>query len=151
MLRVEFFASPAFDATGQSEGQLYLGAANVNTDGNGDANFSFTPVTLPPAGYLLTATATDAGGNTSEFSTGFPVTVEAISPPVLSIQAASNSATLTWPSAASLYRLESSDVLSPASQWQTVSSGIVDDGQWKSHVVTNITGVARMFFRLRQP
>jgi len=150
-LRLEFFASPQFDATGQSEGQLYLGAANANTDGNGEAAFNFASATLPPASHLLTATATDAQGNTSEFSLGFPITVADAPPPSLNIHATGNSAILTWPSAASLYQLEVSESLSATSQWQTVTTGIVNDGIWKSFVVTNVTAVAQQFYRLKQP
>jgi hypothetical protein len=47
--------------------QTYLGAETVTTDGNGNASFS---VTFPNADddVVFNATATDASGNTSEFS-----------------------------------------------------------------------------------
>ncbi|MBI3418260.1 MAG: hypothetical protein HY043_23465 [Verrucomicrobia bacterium] len=67
--RVEFFASPAADGSGYGEGQFFLGAkTDVTTDGSGNATFSITVAPCVPAGYLVSATATDPAGNTSEFS-----------------------------------------------------------------------------------
>jgi hypothetical protein len=72
--RIEFFASNAADPTGFGEGQIFLGATPatgpgaVTTDANGDASFSVRlPVTVG-ATQVVTATATDPAGNTSEFS-----------------------------------------------------------------------------------
>lgn len=68
---LQFFLNP----TG-GQGRTFLGEQVVSTDGTGNASFSFTPVgvALPlPAGQTVTATATDAAGNTSEFSA--PLTV----------------------------------------------------------------------------
>lgn len=62
MYHLEFFAS---DSAGS--GQFFLGRTNVTTDTNGAAT-----VVLPSAPFpsliFFTATATDAAGNTSEFS-----------------------------------------------------------------------------------
>lgn len=67
---VDFYANTAPDPTGHGEGQMYLGAVAVNTDGSGNAGF-VAALPWPPAaaglGYV-TATATDPAGNTSEFS-----------------------------------------------------------------------------------
>jgi Periplasmic copper-binding protein (NosD) len=64
---IEFFASPACDGSGNGEGQTFLGATVVTTDGSGNAAIDVTP---PAAslGQVLTATATDPAGSTSEFS-----------------------------------------------------------------------------------
>jgi hypothetical protein len=70
---IDFYASAAADPTGYGEGQRYLGTTTVLTDGNGDVTFA---VTLPGAtvsGEVLTATATDPLGNTSEFSLHQPI------------------------------------------------------------------------------
>src|SRR6185436_18340302 len=65
--RVEFFASPQCSASGYGEGQVYLGKSDVTTVGN-DTGFNVNlPVTVQP-GSVITATATDPAGNTSEFS-----------------------------------------------------------------------------------
>ena len=71
---LEFFANATCDASGYGEGQTYLGSTDVTTDGSGDAAFDVTFSTTVPAGYYITATATDPGGNTSEFSQCIPVT-----------------------------------------------------------------------------
>jgi CSLREA domain-containing protein len=53
---------------GTRDGEVYLGSAVVNTNGSGDAAFN-TPIAAGFSnGALITATATDANGNTSEFS-----------------------------------------------------------------------------------
>ncbi len=62
-VRIEFFANTACDASGNGEGEVYLGFISVNAPGNFAAQF--TPVAGKP---FITATATDANGNTSEFS-----------------------------------------------------------------------------------
>jgi hypothetical protein len=66
--RVEFFASDAADPTGFGEGQTFLGFMTVTTNGSGDASFSVTLPAAVAAGQVVTATATDPAGNTSEFS-----------------------------------------------------------------------------------
>ncbi len=66
--RIEFFNTNNLDATGYGEGQTYLGATDVTTDGNGIATFD---VTLAAIGIeYIAATATDPNNNTSEFSQG---------------------------------------------------------------------------------
>ena len=64
---LDFFNNPSCDALNSGEGQTYLGSANATTDGGGNASFTVVlPATAP--GTIVTATATDAAGNTSEFS-----------------------------------------------------------------------------------
>lgn len=65
---LDFYYSSEADPTGHGEGEYYLGAASVTTDGNGDAAFDVTlPAAIPP-NQFVTATATHADGSTSEFS-----------------------------------------------------------------------------------
>ena len=66
--RIEFFASAAADPTGFGEGQTYLGFLAVTTDASGNATFSAPVAALPAGQAVLSATATDPSGNTSEFS-----------------------------------------------------------------------------------
>ena len=66
--RVEFFSSPACDASGNGEGRTFLGFQNVTTDGLGNATFNPTLAVATTVGEVITATATDASNNTSEFS-----------------------------------------------------------------------------------
>ena len=64
--RIEFFSnSAADDPTGHGEGETFLGAIGVTTDGSGDA--SFTAALPVVGGAFVSATATDPAGNTSEF------------------------------------------------------------------------------------
>jgi T5SS/PEP-CTERM-associated repeat protein len=65
--RLEFFSNPSCDASGNGEGQTFLGFTNVTTDASGNANFAVT-LANPGGGAVFTATATDTNGNTSEFS-----------------------------------------------------------------------------------
>ena len=65
---LEFFASKVTDNTGYGEGQTYLGSATVTTDPSGFASFDETFTAYSSWGDVITATATDADGNTSEFS-----------------------------------------------------------------------------------
>jgi hypothetical protein len=69
--RVELFSNTDCDGSGNGEGQTFLGAQNVITDGAGEAQIAAT-VSPSAAGQELTATATDVEPgekmNTSEFS-----------------------------------------------------------------------------------
>ena len=71
---LDFFANAACDASGNGEGQRYLGSSNVTTNGSGNAAFSSTLSAASVAGEFITATATDPNGNTSEFSACVTVT-----------------------------------------------------------------------------
>jgi len=66
--RIEFFASQAADPSGFGEGQRFLGFSTVTTDGAGNASFNVQLSASVPAGQVITATAIDPAGNTSEFS-----------------------------------------------------------------------------------
>ncbi len=67
---LEFFANPACSSFPREflEGQTYLGATQVTTDGSGDAAIDVTLPIATEAGARISATATDPAGNTSEFS-----------------------------------------------------------------------------------
>jgi hypothetical protein len=65
---VELFSNPAADPSGYGQGQTFLVPTNVMTDPSGLASFSVTVQVPVPIGQTITATATDAAGNTSEFS-----------------------------------------------------------------------------------
>lgn len=66
--RVEFFSNSECDPSGNGEGETFIGTANVTTDASGTADFVVTVPANVPAGHLITATVTDSGDNTSEFS-----------------------------------------------------------------------------------
>jgi hypothetical protein len=71
---LDFYANDACDSSGNGEGKTYLGSANVMTGANCIADFTganritITPPSPVTSGQRVTATATDANGNTSEFS-----------------------------------------------------------------------------------
>jgi hypothetical protein len=78
-LRVEVFFAPAADPSGHGQGQTLLGALLVPTDALGNGSFTFTSTVAVAPGNVLSATATDAGGNTSEFSQDVTVTANVTS------------------------------------------------------------------------
>ena len=72
-LTIDFYANIACDASGFGEGRTLIGSATVITGGNGAASIDATFDGQLTSGQAVTATATDAAGNTSEFSNCMPV------------------------------------------------------------------------------
>ncbi len=72
---LDFYANQDLDGSGIAEGQRWLGSTSVTTNGSGVANFTATGLGASTAGEFFTATATDAAGETSEFSASPPVAV----------------------------------------------------------------------------
>jgi CSLREA domain-containing protein len=68
---IELFRSPSCDPSGNGEGEVLQAAQSVTTNGSGDAAFAFTYAGAN--GDFITATATSAAGETSEFSRCVPV------------------------------------------------------------------------------
>lgn len=69
---MQFFSNPS---GGDAEGKTFLGEKTVTTDSGGNASFSFTAPTAVPDG-TITATATSAEGDTSEFSAPIAVAID---------------------------------------------------------------------------
>lgn len=65
---LDFYRNASADSSGVGEGQSYVGSTNVTTDAAGHVSFDVTIPGPSPAGNVITAAATDAAGNTSEFS-----------------------------------------------------------------------------------
>lgn len=66
---LQFFSNPACSSFGNGDGRYYLDSTYVTTDASGDTTFSLIlRDQTVPAGWVITATATDPDGNTSEFS-----------------------------------------------------------------------------------
>jgi hypothetical protein len=77
---LDFYANAAADLSGHGEGETYLGAVTVATDASGSVSFKANLPKMVPTGQIITATATDPEGNTSEFSgQSPPVTYAAFS------------------------------------------------------------------------
>ncbi|MCI1729080.1 MAG: CSLREA domain-containing protein [Chiayiivirga sp.] len=65
---IALYESAACNALGHGNGEVFLGTQVVSLSGNAES-FSVTlPVTPPAPGHVITATATDPAGNTSELS-----------------------------------------------------------------------------------
>lgn len=86
--RVEFFASARCDASGNGQGQTFLGFRNVTTDGSGNGSVDTTLPVTTTMGQVITATATDSADNTSEFSACVSVIANKVPPSVTINQAA---------------------------------------------------------------
>ncbi len=68
---LEFFASRIEDQSSNpayGEGETYVGSDTIVTDGSGNALFEYTYPLAGTSGQVITATARDLRGNTSEFS-----------------------------------------------------------------------------------
>ena len=71
---LDFFVDPSLDPSGFGQGVQYVFTlTGLTTDDNGMAAFAATFPSGTP-GQFVTATATDPGGNTSEFSAGVMIT-----------------------------------------------------------------------------
>jgi parallel beta-helix repeat protein len=78
---LDFYESPSRDGSGNGEGATYLSSISVQTSGSCTASFSVDLPTSLSGGHVISATATDPNGNTSEFSgtirpNGPPVAVD---------------------------------------------------------------------------
>ena len=83
--RIEFFASDVDPLGLPAEGQQFLGFVNVSTDPSGNASFNVTLSVAVSNGRLVTATATDPVGNTSEFSAAVQAIFCDSNPPVIGV------------------------------------------------------------------
>jgi parallel beta-helix repeat protein len=71
---LEFFAAATSDNEHGGQAERFLASTTVTTDANGYASFEITLAVPVSVGEFVTATATDPGGNTSQFSPSTPVT-----------------------------------------------------------------------------
>ena len=78
---IEFFANAACDASGNGEGRTFIAATQVTTGSDGNAAFNEIFTVAVAEGEFVTATATNAGGSTSEFSACQPVTAGVVTQP----------------------------------------------------------------------
>ncbi|HEX8834814.1 MAG TPA: choice-of-anchor Q domain-containing protein, partial [Abditibacteriaceae bacterium] len=66
---IDFYSNPAAHASGYGEGATPIGTTTVSVRSNNVTSFVAT-LPVQPVGSVITAIATDAGGNSSEFSNG---------------------------------------------------------------------------------
>ena len=138
---LEFFSNHATDPTTYGEGQTFLGSTNVMTDGNG--NVSFTALFSPavPAGDFISATSTDPGGSTSEFSQCILV-----GNPKLSFSPSAGKYQACWSSLAAGFHLEWTDSLSVPTHWTAVTNAVVLTNGTYSAILNPAAG--NHFYRL---
>jgi hypothetical protein len=120
MFRLQFFANPVCDGSGNGEGQVYLGQASVATDGTCNAAFVAKLANPVPPGWVVTAAATDPANNTSEFSACVPVAAV----PRLNLSLANRQAVLTWTNSPTGFVLMQTASLSPPVQWTLVTNAV---------------------------
>jgi parallel beta-helix repeat protein len=65
---LRFFSNSAASSSGFGEGEVFIGSAVVTTDSNGNVTFAFQTTSPVSPAQFISATATDAAGETSEFS-----------------------------------------------------------------------------------
>jgi hypothetical protein len=66
--KIQVFSDAACDGSGNGEAQLFVGTVNLTTDGAGNGSFSSLFPVVVAGGHVVSATATDVEGNTSELS-----------------------------------------------------------------------------------
>ena len=140
---IQFFANQAGDNAGQGEGEIYLGEINVTTAGDCSSSFvAKLPVSVP-AGYGITATATDPAGNTSEFA----ACVGIASVPRLNIRSVGDhELTLTWSNSSTGFVLKQAASLAPPIQWSPVTNAPTTSGA--EFLVTLLMGTTDTFYAL---
>lgn len=65
---IDVFSNSSCNASGYGEGKVFVGSYTVTTDSSCNASFGFLVPAVLSNGDIVTATATDPNGNTSEFS-----------------------------------------------------------------------------------
>lgn len=80
--RIEFFANDGLDANGLGQVQEFIGSKSLTTDANGQADIDVHLALEIQPGCYVTATATDADYNTSEFSNPFRATSDIYFPDI---------------------------------------------------------------------
>ena len=140
---LQFFASPSGDPTGYGEGQLFLGQTNLTLQAGCATNFAVTLPTTAPAGWVITATATDTAGNTSEFSNW----ILASSVPGLQLVQNPGAAQfmIVWTNSGGSFGLLQSTNLNPPVLWTAGPASILSNGNYS--VLINPTNLA-VFYRL---
>jgi len=68
VFNVDFYVNSACDPSGFGQGASLIGSSIVTTDASGNSSFNVQLPVSVSAGSIVTATATDPDGNTSEFS-----------------------------------------------------------------------------------
>ncbi|MGA2852658.1 MAG: hypothetical protein ABSE90_00800 [Verrucomicrobiota bacterium] len=145
---LQFFASPSGNTNGYGEGQVFLGQTNLTLGATCSSNFTaLLPVSVP-AGWVVTATATDPANNTSEFSAWKNVVIFIV-PNLLSsaVNPTSRQFSLSWTNNGGSYVLQQTFSLNPPPTWTTVTNApMLTNGLF---VLTLSATNADAFYRLQ--
>jgi parallel beta-helix repeat protein len=90
---IDFYDNATADPSGYGQGQVYVGSIQVTIGSGGTANFSATFAQPVASGAALTqwsVTATDASGNTSEFSADATETIHVLQPTTTTLASSAN-------------------------------------------------------------
>ena len=148
---LDFFRNSACDPSGNGEGEHLIGSTVVTTDASGNATFDVTFTVSTPSNQLVTATATDQSGNTSEFSPCAPVGLIGLSiGSVLTSEGNSGSTSFSFPvtlqSAATQevvigFDTQNGSALASAGDYVTTSGTVnIPVGQTSAQIVVQVTG-----------
>lgn len=137
-LNLDFYSNSDCDPSGSGEGQQYLGSAVVTTGAAGQADFDVL-FPLAAAGRQITATATDAAGNTSEFGPCTAATI--VAPPrIFTVTNTEDDGP------GSLRRALAEAQSNPASSNPVIAFAIGDDtGSGPKHVIRLVRPLDRLF------
>ena len=113
---LQFFSNPSGNVLGYGEGQVFLGQTNLTLGAACSSNFTVLLPVSVPAGWVVTATATDPANNTSEFSAWIPALIvpKLIPSAVTSV---SRQFSLSWTNNGGSYALQQTFSLAPPRQW----------------------------------
>jgi len=147
--RLDFYLSNTADPSGFGEGRTHLGFRLLDVNGSGNENFSYGFPVSAVYTQQVTATATDAGDSTSEFSPAMTVRT----PPVLETQPVSTNTTpggsVTLCASASgtapiyyQWRLNGANIPGATNQCYEISSAEFGSGGSYSVVIYNELGAA---------
>ncbi|GAB5442642.1 MAG: hypothetical protein Fues2KO_29910 [Fuerstiella sp.] len=126
-LHIDFFASATADASGHGEAERYLGSTTVVTDGGGTATInSLLSGASVSAGERVTATATDAAGNTSEFAANITGVAANANPSITSNGGGANAAINVAENSTAVTTVTATDADLPAQTLTYTISGGAD-------------------------
>ncbi|MGD0745006.1 MAG: hypothetical protein ABSA45_07610, partial [Verrucomicrobiota bacterium] len=109
------------NALGYGEGRVFLGQTNLTLGTACSSNFTVVLPVSVPAGWVVTATATDPANNTSEFSAWNPVVIV---PELQSslVNESNRQISLSWTNNGGSYVLQQTFGLAAPVQWNTVTN-----------------------------
>ena len=149
--QLQFYATPTVNPSGYWEGKKFLGSTTVTLGASCTNSFSASLTSAAPAGWGVTATATDVSNNSSEFSAA----VSLGSAPNLVIEPTEGPTTLiSWRltnSFGGTWQLTQATNLNPPVLWVNVTNApaVISNGTWFTVTLdaTNDTRFFRLFYQ----